>query len=132
MTEVKAGQRWMRAGVLRRVASLDTSSATGEVTVTWVASGGKRHTTPAPVFESWCVGARLVPSTAELDAQPNMRACHACGKLLHWVTTQNGATLPVESDGSNHFSRCKDAALFRQKRPRDPLQLSLFPTEARK
>jgi hypothetical protein len=39
--------------------------------------------------------------------------CRGCGDRIYWIRTENGASMPVNRDGTSHFSTCPDAESFR-------------------
>lgn len=53
------------------------------------------------------------------DWQPtNVSACRGCRQLVLWVITKAGKKMPVNHDGTSHFSTCPRASSFRA--PKEP------------
>jgi hypothetical protein len=40
--------------------------------------------------------------------------CRGCGSEIFWIVTKNGKRMPVNADGTSHFSSCPDADKFRK------------------
>lgn len=46
--------------------------------------------------------------------------CRSCGAAIYWIKTRNGKNMPVNADGSSHFSTCPNAEGHRRTEPRPP------------
>jgi len=53
----------------------------------------------------------------KFDIPPNTpaRNCRGCGAIIYWIVTRNGKRMPVNPDGTSHFSTCPEAGKFRKK-----------------
>jgi hypothetical protein len=40
--------------------------------------------------------------------------CRGCQATIYWVKTLNGKRMPVNADGTSHFSNCPKANEFRK------------------
>lgn len=40
--------------------------------------------------------------------------CRGCGATIWWIETTRGKFMPINEDGSSHFSTCPKAELFRR------------------
>lgn len=43
----------------------------------------------------------------------NVGRCRGCSQLILWVTTKAGRKMPVNANGTSHFSNCPKADSFR-------------------
>ena len=50
-----------------------------------------------------------IPPTA------HFRRCLGCDKLIYWIRTERGASMPVNVDGTPHWGTCPEADRFRGK-----------------
>lgn len=41
--------------------------------------------------------------------------CRGCEQMVYWIRTASGKSMPVNQDGTSHFSNCPKAADFRKK-----------------
>jgi hypothetical protein len=47
----------------------------------------------------------------------NVARCRGCDAFVMWVTTAAGKRMPLNVNGTSHFSDCPRAASFRRPRP---------------
>ncbi len=52
----------------------------------------------------------------EIPAGTTPSACRGCGADVYWIITKTGKRMPVNGDGTSHFSSCPMAGAFRRKR----------------
>lgn len=57
----------------------------------------------------------MTPNYADKIDLSKPRKCKSCFATIYWIESNNGKAIPVDPDGSNHFSTCKDAAKWRKK-----------------
>lgn len=54
------------------------------------------------------------------------KECRTCKAPIHWIETPRGKRMPVNPDGTSHFSTCAQAAEHRKPKP-----VTLTPTQLR-
>lgn len=47
-----------------------------------------------------------------LPPDAKFRACHVCGTMIAFVTTESGRLMPVDKDGRSHYQTCTDPQRF--------------------
>lgn len=54
--------------------------------------------------------------TFEIPAGTSKRSCRSCSAPVFWIVTAAGKRMPVNPDGTSHFSSCPNAAQHRRAR----------------
>ena len=54
------------------------------------------------------------PLTFEIPPGANPTECRGCRAMIYWIKPKEKA-MPVNPDGTSHFSNCPKAAEFRRK-----------------
>jgi hypothetical protein len=55
------------------------------------------------------------PLTFEIPPGAHPTECRGCGQLIYWIKPKE-KPMPVNPDGTSHFSNCPNAAEFRRKK----------------
>ncbi len=56
----------------------------------------------------------MKPVTFDIPASPHWVPCRGCAELVVWIVTVNNRRMPVNPDGTSHFSNCPQANAFRR------------------
>lgn len=54
--------------------------------------------------------------TFEIPEGTPERKCRSCKAPVFWIITEKGKRMPVNPDGTSHFSNCPDAGNWRRDR----------------
>lgn len=57
------------------------------------------------------------PLTFEIAPGTPQRECRSCKAPVFWILTALGKRMPVNADGTSHFSNCPNADAHRKPKP---------------
>jgi hypothetical protein len=58
----------------------------------------------------------MLPLIFDIPLGANPCECNGCGATIYWIKTAKGRAMPVNPDGTSHFSNCPKANEFRKKK----------------
>ena len=56
------------------------------------------------------------PILFEIPKETPAALCSGCKATIYWIITRKGKKMPVNPDGTSHFSNCPQAQTFRRRK----------------